>query len=488
MSDTLPGNAAPTLPLLMDAGRYEDVLVQAILSVQNGTAGPEVLSLLASVMLNTGSSAMPAAAALEKMLEADPDNVLALLNLGLIFYDTSQAKARRYLKRFFALAGEGFPGNSRIEVVKVSPVVDFEAWRESQDVRELEPAEDVQVADPRTGALHNYRSDAILAVTIPGATVITGWDRVILPSGEVLDGCSYMGIDVRFNGVNHLYSPETRCVVHAWPRGIIKIDEEVLFLSAPAKHQFGHWTSDFLMRLRGWRRPLRIAVPRDIDQHQRDTLAMFGVHEHDIFWCETGRRYRFRSVTVVRKDSIYRPSPALIRFLYSGLGPDPATAPKKFAIGKYFYLERSATIRGRNVENRAELAALLADYGFETMRRPEVSVARQNAMLQEAGIVLTVLGSDVMAVYQMRPGADIIVFCLDTMRELDISAGTVAFTSVCATLRMHLHWIPCRVDRKEGVKSNFLQNIFVDCGVLQECLDGIIERRSLAYAASWEGR
>lgn len=486
MSDASPGNAAPTLPTLMDAGRYEDVLVQTILAVQNGSAGPEMLSLLASVMLNTGWSAMPAVAALEKMLAADPDHVLALLNLGLIFYDTDQVTAWRYLSRFFALAGEGFPGNSRIEVVKVSPVVDFAAWRAGQDVRELEPAQEVTVTDSLGGAQHSYYSDAILAVAIPGAMVITGWDYVILPGGEVLGGCSYMDIGLRFNGVSHIYSRESRRAVHPWPRGIIKTDEDVVFLSAPAGHHFGHWIADFLPRLRAWRRPLKVAVPRDITQHQRDTLAMFGVREEDIFWCETGRRYRFRSVTVVRKDDMYRPNPAAARFLYDALGPDPATAPKRAVIGKYFYLERSGTQRGRYVANQEELAALLGEYGFAWMRRPEVAVPDQNELLQDAGIVLTVFGTDVFALYQLRPGTDLVALYPDTEKELGVRLGTLAITSVCATLGIRLHRVLCRVDQKAGVKDVYRQDLIVDCQALQECLDEIIERRSLAYAASWE--
>ncbi len=492
MSDPPPANVPHNLPALFDARRYDEVMAHAVLAIQSGDLHPNLLTLLAGVMLNTGWAATPVAPVLEEALAAAPDDSLLLLNLALIFYDEDSAKAWRHLRRFFAVTQGHFPGGGSVRVLRVSSVAQFDHWRLTQDVRELVPSEDVAVTDPYDGAAYTYRSPPVAAVRLPMATIIPGWDFVILQSGEMLNGSGFMDAAVRFNGVGHLYSKEATRAVHPWPRPLIVVDADALFLSAPPQNHFGHWIADFLPRLYAWKHSgnpaLKVAVPGDLTQHQRDTLASFGLRPQDMILCEAGRRYRFRSLTVMIHDGYYRVNTVLTKFLYDALGPDPATRPAKPGPGRRIYLERSGTGRGRSVDNGAELDALLDRLGFERMRRPEVAVPRQDAILQDAGVVLTVYGSDVWAFYQLRPGTDLVVLYIDDARELTVESGTLAIAGQCAKLGIRLHRLLCRGAEGDGVRQGYRRDIVVDCAALEECLDGIIERRSRASADGQQGR
>ncbi|MEP6855443.1 MAG: carbonic anhydrase, partial [Pedococcus sp.] len=64
--------------------------------------------------------------------------------------------------------------------------------------------------------------------------------------------------------------------------------------------------------------------------------------------------------------------------------------------------------------------------------RPEISIAMQNEMFQEAGVVVGAFGTDLVTLYQLRPGTDLVVLCFDNQTELDLIDGTLAFAALCS--------------------------------------------------------
>lgn len=479
----------PPFRKLLEGGAYLAIIRQLSQMAARTPLDREQLAILASAILASGSARKAAylLPMLEEALASQPEESLLLLNLGLAKYGTDQAGAVLAFHSFFSLESDEFPESGNFRVLKISPVVEFDRWCETQKPDVLYPAEDVTVTDPDTGATQAYRSRPALAVRIPGAMAIGGWDFPILPTGEVLNGSGFRDVKVWIGAVGQIYDPERHRVVHPWLGKCLDIDEDAVFMMAPENCHFGHWLVDVLPRLRVWdgkgpERP-KLAISRALTEHQLETLALFGVLKRDVIWCEIGKRYRFRSLTVVRKDDMYKPSQAMARYLYSRLGPAAATQ-SKHALGRYLFLERSQTTRGRYIANQDEFYPLLQELGFEWMRRPEISVSQQNALFADAGIVLTVFGTDMISLYQMRPGADLVLLCFDEAMHLGDSSGYLAVASLCAAVGVRLHRVLCTPTSKEGLKSVYRQDIVVDCDALRECLYKIIERRSEEYAGS----
>lgn len=489
MQNAPPEDAGtPSLRELLDKGAYLAIVEQLSRMAAHKPLDRGQLAVLASAILTSGlpAAAEPALPALEAALASQPDESLLLLNVGLIKYRSDLVAGLLHQLAFFSKEPGEFLESGEFRVLKVSPVVKFERWCETQEPEILFPAEDITVTDNATGTTQAYRSRPVLAVRIPGAMAIGGWDFPILPTGEVLTGSGYREVNEWIGAVGQIYEVETRRVLHPWSGECRDFDEDAVFVMTFPGCHFGHWLADVLPRLRAWdkkgRGQMKLAITQALTAHQLETLALFGVGEQDVIWCEVGKLYRFRSLTVVRKDDMYKPSQAMARYLYSRLAP--ARQPKH-TLGRYFYLERSQTPRGRYIANRDELDPLLQELGFEWMRRPEISVAQQNALFADAGIVLTAFGTDMISLYQLRPGTDLVLLCFDEMMTLfGESSGYLAVASLCEAVGVRLHRVLCKPTSKAGLKSVYRQDIVVDCGALRSCLSKIIEHRSEEAASS----
>ena len=476
------------LAALANAGKFEELVASAVAGLKHAPTDRKLLGFLVSGLLNFGNAA-GVEEVCERALTLDPENDLALLGLGLAREKIDRDAAQRIFQRLFDRPnGEVFQGPEG--AIKMSHVVDIERWGEAHGSVVLEPSQDVTVFDPATGLESRYSSDTIICVTVPHGTIVTDWDYVTTPAGEVLNGSGFQVIEFVYRNARHIVDAKLQKVIHPWPADCVDVDEDALFLSAPPPANFGHWISDFLPRLRAWNRPgappLKVATSANLDQHQWDTLFLFGLRSRDIIRCMPGKRYRFRNLTVVRTGFMYRPSPDTTRFLHSKLGPDPALAPKRKAMGRRLLLTRAETTRGRYIANPDDLRSLLDELGFESLRRPEIPVLRQNEIFQDAGIVLGIFGTDIITLYQLRPGTDLVVLYPEYMNEPDISTGSIALAGLCAAVGVRLHGILCKPTAKPGVKAVYYQDLIVDPDALRDCLYDIIERRSLEYAASWE--
>ncbi len=366
-------------------------------------------------------------------------------------------------------------------IIRWARSIPVEEWCKfnSVKVHVLEAPTDVDIVDPHNGAPYRYRTAGVQLAVIPEATFVSGWDFVVAPDGEVLNDSGYMDLTSSYLILPHFFHRATGQVAHPWPSNCVTVDEDVLFLSAPPDFSFGHWLMDFLPRLRGWnetgRTRIKLAVPAKLPQHHRDTLAAFGVTAADVIWCKFANCYKFRTITIVQAGNLYLPNPNTTRFLHQALGPD-ATAGNDVA-ERRFFLPRTQTTRGRSIVNHEEVQTVLDGFGFEAVRRPKVAIADQNRMFAEAGLVLTTIGTDIITVYQLRPGTDLVVLCLPGMDTLDVKSGTMALASLCQTVGVRLHRVICSSSGPADAAGLYHQNIIVNCSVLHELLSQIIERR-----------
>ncbi len=356
------------------------------------------------------------------------------------------------------------------------------------EVSEIEPAKDVHLATADGSKLEPYNADAIKIAKISHAYAMTGWDFILTSGGEVLNRSGYIDISSggAYSFVPHVADKSKKRVLHIWSENVIKIDDDVLFLSAPERFHFGHWIVDFLPRMFAWRNRsrshLKIFVPSKLPQHLRDTLSLFGVQSNDMIEGEIGQCFKFKTLTMLFPSDEDRLSPDIAKYIYNALGP--ANPAQKRDVENRIFLQRSGEVRGRHFLNQSELDKVLADFNFETVRRPTLSVSEQNKKFAEAGIVMGAFGTDLVTMYQLRPGTDLIIFLHEEARTSagdlvgrGIDTADTYVDQLCAVIGIRVHRIYCKlVQTRPGY--SYLQDMIVDCEVVKQKLEEIIERRS----------
>ncbi|MDX2143481.1 MAG: glycosyltransferase family 61 protein [Rhodospirillaceae bacterium] len=341
--------------------------------------------------------------------------------------------------------------------ITVSPLKDLRAWCAENGVviDEIEPARDV-VLDPSPTAhkMLHYRAEPYWTARIPGGQIVAGWDFVASPAGEVLTGASYSGLEHTYAFMPHLYYPDLQHVAHAWSDEPIAVDADVLHLGCPERFHHGHWLVDFLPRLLAWRRPDKIAVPENLPRKLRETLTYFGVGPDDMVACAFAKRHRFRSVLVTHPGHYLIPNPTKVRFVAESFGWRPLEGDAPARRRKVFLTRALGT---RNIVNRDEFDALLAEFDIETIDVARLSIAEQTQLFAETGCVMGVFGSDLWAIYHMKPGTHVIELIWD-------EAVDQILIRACVILQMKHEFFLCPVDqRPDDANRKVDRDIRVDC-------------------------
>lgn len=363
---------------------------------------------------------------------------------------------------------------------------DIVQWCENRGhpIIEIEAAREVSLVDAAGRPVAPYRTTATRFVVLRDTFVMAGWPHPVASTGEMLHQSSPVKMPLQpFLGrdlcVPYLRDLGRGRIFHPWPEEVIDIDDDVLLLGSPRLHHFGHWIYDFLPKLRAWRygggKAPKIFIPADLPRAQRDTLAQFGVRPDDMIEGELCRVYRCKTLRVSVDDHTYFPVPSSVKFLHTALALQTTPAVAGADEGRYF-LQRSQTRRGRAIANQEELDAVLTEFEVSTIRRPELSVAQQNALFSEAGIIISPFGSDLVTKFQVRPGTDIITLQFEKME--DVYEGLVEpLARYCAILGLPLHHIECSLKRSTG-RMEYHGDLFVDCKALRRTLADVIARRN----------
>ncbi len=388
------------------------------------------------------------------------------------------------LLRFFS--PEYFEQHPNHDIV-MTPFVPFEPWCAANSVGfdMIDPGGNMYLTHVDGSAVEPYHAAAVKFATVPDASVIAGLDWLITSTGEFLDG-SGLGLfknmfGQRFAGpsfVAFAADPARNRVLHARAKGETYIDEDVLFLSTPRLHHYGHWILDHLPRLMAWRRPgkapLKIFTAASLPAAHRETLAHFGVQPADLIAAPSdGEVYRFRSATTLCLGDTQAPTPELAKFLADGLAIKRTPLPAGATGGRYF-LERSQTARGRDIINREAFQAVLDEFGFQNIRRPAISVAEQDALFSEASIILTPFGSDFVTFFQVRPDTDFIVLNFENMEQVYPGIEPIV-PRYCALLGLRYHAVACGLVPRKG-RMPYHGDMIVDCDALRRTLTEITAR------------
>lgn len=389
----------------------------------------------------------------------------------------------------FMLLRDFYPdyfANHPTHEIVITPFVAMAEWCAGRGIAmdEYDPGGEMRLRGADGTPVTPYFAPPVRFATIPAATVVAGLDWVIAPTGELLDGSGLTcladsemvpyGAPTAVPGAS---DPPRKRIMHARSRDTIHIDQDVVFLSAPRLHHFGHWIYDHLPRLIALRWPGRIPLKvfslATLPRAHREALDHFGIQPDDLILGEDGQAYQFRSVTALQLGDTQRPAAGLAKFLHDALAIKHTPAPSGVRGGRYF-LERSQTSRGRKIANQEEFQAILDEFGFQSVRRPELTVPQQDVLFSDASIILSPFGSDLVTYFQLRPGTDFIVLNFKDMEEVYPEIEQLALR-YCALLGMRYHGIYCDIKEREG-KILYHGDILVDCAALRRTLAEIVAR------------
>lgn len=372
-----------------------------------------------------------------------------------------EAMAMSYFRRRFAeyLFGE-------IEG-KISPTSTMEAWcqREGVPLTILDPPREITSMglDARHGTWEYTTVGASLVVLLNGQ-MVSGFDFAFTSTGELLEDSGHIPPAAGTGWFPRVHDTFMNRVFHIWPSTVTAIDEDVLFLSCSQGMHMGHWMCDFLPRLRALtgRPDLKVAIPTELPPRQRELLAYFGVDDSRIINCDLGKRYSFRSLTVLQPGSANHPEPNNVCFVTEALRVQPMPAVRTGRI----FLDRA--VKTRNVINRAVFDAELVRYGFRTMTLADMSFAEQRAVFSAAEVVMTTYGSDLLAVYMMNEGAHLIELNWDPKMMDSKLAPMCSMVGV----RHHLMYCPPGENTERRILKKD-HDFSVDIAGLRHLLSGI---------------
>lgn len=356
---------------------------------------------------------------------------------------------------------------------RCGPTANLPAWcaQNGVPISLIEPPCDVGLpATTGYSQPFSYRTDPILLVAFAGAEWVPGWDFVIASDGTVLNGSGYLPLKTAMSTLPHFHVDGADLVVHPYPARCEDIDTDVLFLSAPTHANFGHWTIDFLPRLRGLELMnvpnLKIAVPEDLGRKRFDTLALWGIREEQLLRCRRDTRYRFRTLHVlVPGASMPHPNPSNVDFVRARHDPgtlDPAlrTGPKRIFLAR-------TSIGTRLIANAAEFEALLIQEGFVSKDMADLSIAEQRQLLSNAEVLLGVAGTNMLALYLAPAGCNVI----SLLQQTDIDPP---IAQTAAVLGMYHQFFMCAPAEERGHSTHVKDtDVVVDCVELKRRLDEI---------------
>ncbi|MGE4063171.1 MAG: glycosyltransferase 61 family protein [Rhodospirillaceae bacterium] len=335
---------------------------------------------------------------------------------------------------------------------RVSPVVPVTKWCRKNGI-DVVPLDSI---GPAAAA-----GNGTWYADIPGAEIVLGWDYVIAPSGEVLEGANYMPPDKSFPFMPHAFCPSGPAIAHVWPEDVVRMDVDALFLSVPERHHYGHWLIEFLPRLRAWslsETPRRkLVVSSALPQKHRDLLARFGVAREDLIECTLGQRYAFGSLRVVRTGRANAPHPEDIRYLAAGLSPGEVAVRSKI----YFLTRESGT---RVPVNMDEVRAVLKAFGGTEINPARLTLAEQMNCLRNARAIIGAFGTELYCLFNLPPGAAVIELNWNEY-EATIFGQTAALAGIVHRL------IVCAKAEDRGAATYKRDgDLIVDCASLRAAL------------------
>jgi capsular polysaccharide biosynthesis protein len=186
----------------------------------------------------------------------------------------------------------------------------------------------------------------------------------------------------------------------------------------PAHETWGHWLTDFLPRLWVLREAgyeladIRFLVPADLRPFAWDLLRLCGVeaaqcvvYDH---WREVIRTDLLLMPTGLRRLNRLAPCFAAATSFWTGLARERAGPAAAAAAAPRLYLSRDASPQGRKLQNRAVVAAVVAQVGLEPVCPERLAVAEQVALFSGASLIVGEYGSGLHNSVFAPPGAAVV--------------------------------------------------------------------------------
>lgn len=399
--------------------------------------------------------------------EAAP-NLLAKAMVGAVCAG-DQDNAVRFGQRLL-------PGVRGLKPLRLAPLATLAEYCGARGLRcdVVLPPEHIDLAATSVHTvLFAYDTEPAVFASVPRAQYIPGWDFLIGDDDTVLLDTGYIPLEKAAYAFMAFGVKSINSLVHHAPGEEIFVDEDVLFLSTPDASP-GHWMIDFLPRLKGLNYvpggKARVVVPANMPARYAEMLGALGISGGDVFACDEGKRYRFRTCHIYKPGRAEPPNPAHVRFVRDAFAGRGRLAPRP---GKRVFMARSS-VGTRLVANEGEFREFLVSENFVVADLADLSVDAQRNLLGDAEVILGAFGSNLLGLYFAPPGCAVIAMMNNLSYDM-----VVAPTAHILGMR-HEYFIceDAPVSRRRRYKKD--ADIVVDCEALRRRL-ALISTRDAAF-------
>lgn len=282
---------------------------------------------------------------------------------------------------------------------------------------EFGATEELEFTEPYgVGPLPETVSRKLGIRTIPRPFVATLPDvQLVGPNAMPVLGDDSVIFENLLGSVNRAVVTHARCLT-AGVSPTYRADRErvgpelAVSLVGPWDHEYHHWVSDYLTRLRGVEALIErigevptVITPQNPHEWMTEFLDLLGVNPEDRIEWKGGRMHvdRFVVPSLPRETELTYPgaeyegyvfSPNSYRYLRRKLSDAIADVPSKIPLSERVYVSRSdAPVR--RIVNEETLLSELSTRGFESYILSEHSVADQIRLFQQASHVAGPMGA-----------------------------------------------------------------------------------------------
>jgi hypothetical protein len=164
-------------------------------------------------------------------------------------------------------------------------------------------------------------------------------------------------------------------------------------LLSPESHNYYHWLSDVLPRIKLYEKVLdqvdHFCVSSSVPEKFLDVLPAFGIPQNKLLLVKDTEKLHFDNLLVASLPGSEGRAPQwAVDYVREKLLPKQKGAP-----AKKLYFKRGDMAGKRRILNEQRVIKLLAAQGFEIIEPDKLSISEQAALMQDAKIVVSVHGA-----------------------------------------------------------------------------------------------
>lgn len=260
-------------------------------------------------------------------------------------------------------------------------------------------------------------------LALPRCTLLRHRDRLIYDlAAHELGGIAMLGDSFQRRQVIRGRSAEAALV--DWPPPAPQEHGEGLMMFGRQTHNYGHWCLEYLPRMLVFDRQdcgddWPIIVDAGMPATHREALALLNARARPVIEVPEDRPLRFERLGVAPIPTFF-PCDTVPGVFYDALWPADVLGALNHRVLQALGLSTEAQVTGRRIfvsrkgfsqrrlTNEAEISALLARHGFETVSPEEHSFEEQVRLFHSASVIVGSCSSGLTSALFCRPGTRVV--------------------------------------------------------------------------------